>query len=68
MIVGLAGVETERLGSRSIGPEHLFLEAIREAEHWATFNACGPQHLMIAIDAAGSDPDALESELTRRSG
>jgi ATP-dependent Clp protease ATP-binding subunit ClpA len=67
MIVGLAGVEMERLGSRSIGPEHLLLGEIREAEYRATFNA-GPQHLMTAIEAAGSDSGALESALTRRSG
>lgn len=68
MIIGLAGVEADRLGSQSIGPEHIVLGAIRESEYWATFKVGGPRNLMTAIDAAGTDPDALESEVMHRNG
>jgi ATP-dependent Clp protease ATP-binding subunit ClpA len=66
MIVGPADLEADRLGSRTIGPEHLLLGAIREDEDRETTKIGGPRRSVEACRAAGSDLRVLQGQVERR--
>lgn len=63
MIVGLAGSEALRAGSKLVEPEHILLGIIRESERWEAAGLNGPQYLGAAADAAGTTLSAIEMAL-----
>lgn len=63
MIVALAGVEADRLGSGAVEPGHVLLGVIRESQRWEATGNSGPHHLRAAAEVARTTLSALEERV-----
>jgi ATP-dependent Clp protease ATP-binding subunit ClpA len=63
MVIGLAGVEAERIACGVVEPCHLLLGVVRESEKWQATGMAGPHHLQAAAQAVGVTLGDIERSL-----